>query len=122
MANCCLLAYFTLLVIIKETTPKKSLYYDNFLATQARVQAKIKLNVAHSSTQVKIEMPFRVIKAHFACLQGLQVCQHVWCAIILPSSGRKERQAKATRCSGPVTLDYPTRRAVRETITYQFFS
>ncbi|XP_046905855.1 putative nuclease HARBI1 [Hypomesus transpacificus] len=89
-------------------------------------------NVALSRTRVKIEMTFGILKARFNCLRGLRVapdraCQVVTACAVLHNvaSIRRERAPPVSQqppdVVDPITLDYPTGRAVRDAITRQFF-
>ncbi|XP_046907604.1 putative nuclease HARBI1 [Hypomesus transpacificus] len=89
-------------------------------------------NVALSRTRVKIEMTFGILKARFNCLRGLRVapdraCQVVTACAVLHNvaSIRRERAPPISQqppdVVDPITLDYPTGRAVRDAITRQFF-
>ncbi|MBN3304703.1 HARB1 nuclease, partial [Amia calva] len=98
-----------------------------------QTREQIKYNMAHSNTRVRIEMTFGVIKARFACLQGLWVCVERACEVVAAcvvlhniATIRKERAPcqlpMPPDVVDPVTLDHPTGRAVREAITNQFFT
>ncbi|MBN3298691.1 HARB1 nuclease, partial [Amia calva] len=84
-----------------------------------QTREEIKYNVAHSNTRVRIEMTFGVIKAHFACLQGLRVravwaCEVLAACVVLHNIAtiRKERAPcqlpMPPDVVDPVTLDHPT--------------
>ncbi|MBN3302427.1 HARB1 nuclease, partial [Amia calva] len=99
----------------------------------SQTREQIKYNVAHSNTRVRIEMTFGVIKARFACLQGLRVhveraCEVVAACVVLHNIAtiRKERAPcqlpMPPDVVDPVMLDHPTGRVVREAITNQFFT
>ena len=77
-------------------------------------------------------MTFVILKACFNCLRGLRVapdlaCQIVTACVVLHNvaSIRKERAPPVSQqppdVVDPITLDYPTGRAVRDAITQQFF-
>lgn len=97
-----------------------------------QTREQIKYNVALSQTRVRIEMTFGVIKVRFVFLQGLWVhpqwaCKVVGACVVLCNIAaiRKERAPCQLLMQplvvDPVMLDYPTGRAVRETITNKFF-
>ncbi|XP_033995006.1 putative nuclease HARBI1 [Trematomus bernacchii] len=88
-------------------------------------------NVAHAKTRVRIEMTFGILKARFTCLRGLRVAPERACRIITAcvvlhniATMRKERGPPANPqppdVVDPITLDYPTGRAVREAIALLF--
>ncbi|XP_047434120.1 putative nuclease HARBI1 [Mugil cephalus] len=90
-----------------------------------------RFNTAHNKTRVKIENTFGLIKARFACLRRLRVVPDRGCKIIAAccvlhniATIRKEREPKINPqppdTVDPVTLEYPTGRAVREAITQLF--
>ncbi|MBN3301286.1 HARB1 nuclease, partial [Amia calva] len=63
-----------------------------------QTREQIKYNVTHKNTRVRIEITFGVIKARFACLQGLRVrleraCEVVVACVVLHNIAtiRKER-------------------------------
>ncbi|XP_033973795.1 putative nuclease HARBI1 [Trematomus bernacchii] len=87
-------------------------------------------NVAHAKTRVRIEMTFGILKARFTCLRGLRVAPERACRIITAcvvlhiATMRKERAPPANPqppdVVDPITLDYPTGRAVRDAIALLF--
>ena len=88
-------------------------------------------NVAHAKTRVRIEITFGILKARFTCLRGLRVAPERACRIITAcvvlhniATMRKERAPPANPqppdVVDPITLDYPTGRAVREAIVLLF--
>ncbi|XP_033966949.1 putative nuclease HARBI1 [Pseudochaenichthys georgianus] len=88
-------------------------------------------NVAHAKTRVQIEMTFGILKARFTCLRGLRVAPERACRIITAcvvlhniATMRKERAPPADPqppdVVDPITLDYPTGRAVRDAIALTF--
>ncbi|XP_061600090.1 putative nuclease HARBI1 [Cololabis saira] len=92
-----------------------------------------RFNVALSRTRVRIEMTFGILKARFTCLRGLRVAPDrasriVAACVVLHNVAtiRRERAPPVDQqppdVVDPITLDYPTGRAVREAITDQFFA
>ncbi|XP_034093073.1 putative nuclease HARBI1 [Gymnodraco acuticeps] len=88
-------------------------------------------NVAYAKTRVRIEMTFGILKARFTCLRGLRVaperaCHYITACVVLQNIAtmRKERAPPANPqppdVVDPITLDYPTGRAVREAIALLF--
>ncbi|XP_033971611.1 putative nuclease HARBI1 [Trematomus bernacchii] len=82
-------------------------------------------NVAHAKTRVRIEITFGILKARFTCLRGLRVaperaCRFITACVVLHNIAtmRKKRAPPANPqppdVVDPITLDYPTDRAVRE--------
>ncbi|XP_061595268.1 putative nuclease HARBI1 [Cololabis saira] len=92
-----------------------------------------RFNVALSRTRVRIEMTFGILKARFTCLRGLRVAPDrasriVAACVVLHNVAtiRRERAPPVDQqppdVVDPITLDYPTGRAVREAITDQFLA
>lgn len=83
-------------------------------------RAERKYNIAHSSTRVRIEMTFGVIKAQFACLRVRPewACEVVVACTVLHNIAQhpKERtachQPMPTNIVDPITLDHLSGRAV----------
>ncbi|XP_033971453.1 putative nuclease HARBI1 [Trematomus bernacchii] len=84
-------------------------------------------NVAHTKTRVRIEMTFGLLKARFTCLRGLRVALEravpiITACVVLHNIAtmRNERAPHAIPqppdVVDPITLDYPTGRAVRDAI------
>lgn len=89
-------------------------------------------NAALTKTRVRIEMTFGILKARVTCLRGLRVAPDWACRIISAcvvlhniTTIRKERappvNPQPPDVVEPITLDHPSGRAVRDTITQQFF-
>ncbi|XP_072247759.1 putative nuclease HARBI1 [Leuresthes tenuis] len=89
------------------------------------------LSTDHNKTRVKIENTFALLKAHFNSLCRLRVARDRACNIIAAccvlhniATIRREREStinpQPPDVVDPITLDYPTGRAVREAITELF--
>uniref|UniRef100_A0A4W6G5S1 DDE Tnp4 domain-containing protein n=1 Tax=Lates calcarifer TaxID=8187 RepID=A0A4W6G5S1_LATCA len=85
-----------------------------------------------TDTAVRIEMTFGVIKAQFACLQGLRVpperaCEVVAACVVLHNIATVHRERAPCQLPmppdivDPVTLDHPTGRTIRAAISNQVF-
>lgn len=92
-----------------------------------------RFNVALAKTRVRIEMTFGVIKARFTCLRGLRMAPDraskvIAACVVLHNIAaiRRERvppvDAPPPDVVDPITVDFPSGRAVREAITRQFFT
>ncbi|MBN3295736.1 HARB1 nuclease, partial [Amia calva] len=91
-----------------------------------QTREQIKYNVAYSNTRVWIEMTFGVIKARFACLQGLRVrveraCDVVAACVVLHNIATIRKESAPCQLPMPPDVVHPVR-AVREAITNQFLT